>query len=174
MMEGVGCGFFQNATMEDPNFANHSYIRIVEVGSGLVVSNIPGSAGFGFPNAVVDYENDRVWVFATTQDRCGNARWDPTVPHNHWVQSWQTRDLTHWSSSVAGGTEGIAIPNTDVARVHMSKEDAKRRGLPPHRWIMMLEMTTQVKTQFMINNEPDDDLTKGHPALTHQSSLSPR
>ena len=68
MMEGIGCGaagapFWQNdsaavagATM-DSTFANHSYVRIREVGSGRVVVNIPASQGFGFPNAHVDYEH---------------------------------------------------------------------------------------------------------------------
>ena len=55
MMEGVACGFWQNVSARgslDPAFAGHSYVRITEVGSGLVVVN-PGSAGFGFPNAAV-------------------------------------------------------------------------------------------------------------------------
>ena len=47
MMEGIGCGFWANGSQivpgarMDPAFANHSYVRIREVGSGRVVVNIP-------------------------------------------------------------------------------------------------------------------------------------
>ena len=180
MMEGIlGCSFWQNhsttGASHDPAFANNSYIRISEVGSGRVVANIPRSQGYGFPNAVVDYDNDRLWVFATANDRCGRmptrtSRVDCVT--TDCIQAFQTTDLLTWRSAKAGGTEGVTVPNVDVARVRMSAADAAMRGLPPHRWIMILEggwygpWTNESTPQFMINN--GDDLTTGWAATQYQ------
>lgn len=169
MMEGIGCSahggpFWANdsavlpgATM-DPAFFNHSYVRIREVGSGLVVVNIPNSQGFGFPNAHVDYEHNVVWIFATPIDRCGNPRYNKS---DVFVQSWHSKatnlgELSSWSSAVAGGTEGYAVPNVDVGRVIMTDSEFKSRGLPPHKAIMIGEAA-----EFHLNNQQDGDLTKG-------------
>eukprot|EP01043_Picozoa_sp_COSAG02_P055965 COSAG02_NODE_6567_length_3490_cov_2.565320_1_plen_357_part_00 len=164
MMEGIGCGFWANdsqivpgATM-DPAFANHSYVRIREVGSGRVVVNIPESQGFGFPNAHVDYEHGTVWIFATPNDRCGNSLFNKSA---HWVQSWHSSaadlgELSSWSTAVVGGTEGYSVPNVDVGRVIMTTAEFNQRGLPPHKAIMIGEAA-----EFHLNNQPDGDLTKG-------------
>ena len=162
MMEGIGCNFWSNdsavvagATM-DPAFANHSYVRISEVGSGRVVVNIPHSQGYGFPNAHVDYDHKVVWIFATPYDRCGH-----TIHQGHYVQSWRSAaadlgDLGAWTTAVAAGTEGYSVPNVDVGRVTMGQDEFAARGLPPHKAIMIGEAA-----EFHINNEPDGDLTKG-------------
>ena len=162
MMEGIGCGHWANdssivagATM-DPAFLNHSYVRIREVGSGRVVVNVPKSQGFGFPNAHVDYETGTVWVFATPNDRCGHP-----LHTGHYVQSWRSSaadlgELSSWSTAVAGGTEGMTVPNVDVGRVILPQHEFARRGLPPHKAIMIGE-----SGGFHINNRTDGDLTKG-------------
>ena len=40
---------------------------------------------------------------------------------------------------MAAGTEGYAAPNVDVGRVIMEQDEFKRRGLPPHKAIMIGE-----------------------------------
>ena len=170
MMEGIGCGaekgrpFWANdsaivpGAVLDPAFANHSYIRIREVGSGRVVVNVPSSQGYGFPNAHVDYEHSAVWLFATPIDRCGNSRFNKSA---HWVQSWRSSaadlgELGSWTTAVAGGTEGYAVPNVDVGRVIMADDEFAQRRLPPHKAIMIGEAA-----EFHLNNQQDGDLTKG-------------
>lgn len=150
----------------DAQFANHSYIRIVEIGSGRVVINIPGSAGYGFPNAVVDYDREKLWVFATPIDRCGhNLEPSHSKCTSACIQSFQTTDLISWRGALVDGSQGLKVPNLDVSRVRLDSNDAQKRQLPAHRWIMMLE---ESDPEFMINNDPDDDLTKGWTKTTFQ------
>ena len=170
MLEGIGCVFdrplWQNRTSDgmDPAFANRSYFRIREVGSGRVVVNIPGSQGFGFPNAFVDYDHgQRLWVFGTPQDRCHAHSPGPGI------HAWHTDDLQRWVTATVAGTAGVTTPNVDVARVRMSPSEAASRGLPPHRYVMILEGKGPTHNawdwsggpEFMLNDAPDGNLLTG-------------
>ena len=167
MLEGIGCVFgrvlWENKSDMDPAFANTSYFRIREVGSGRVVVNIPGSQGFGFPNASVDYDHERLWVFGTPQDRCHAHSPGPSI------HSWRTTDLRSWASATVAGTTNVTTPNLDVARVRMSPAEAAARGLPPHRYIMILEGKGPTHNnwdwsggpEFMLSNAQDGNLLEG-------------
>ena len=67
-------------------------------------------------------------------------------------------DASAWSTAAAGGTEGYGNgANVDVGRVtNMTSAEFSRRGLPPHKAIMIAEDTT-----IRINNQPHGDLTRG-------------
>ena len=109
----------------------------------------------------MDYENNggTLWIFATPNDRCGH-------PLHHagskWVQSWHTSaadlgDTSAWSTAVAGGTQGYGNgANVGVGRVILTSAEFSRRGLPPHKAIMIAEDTT-----IRLNNQPHGDLTRG-------------
>ncbi len=167
MLEGIGCVFgrvlWENKSKMDPTFLNRSYFRIREVGSGRVVVNVPESQGFGFPNAFVDYDHDRLWVFGTPQDRCHAHSPAPSI------RSWHTTDLHSWVSATVAGTANVTTPNVDVARVRMSPAEAASRGLPPHRYIMILEGKGPTHNswdwsggpEFMLNNAHDGNLLEG-------------
>jgi hypothetical protein len=148
-----------------------------------VVVNVPKSQGYGFFNAFVDYDFSKVWIFGTPNDRCqcGNSCGSPAhMNHtcgsepsgicygNAWVQTWSSTDLLTWETALAGGTKGVAVPNMDVARVRTTPEEQAALGLPPHRYIMILETAQSCcgqpefkETVFMINNEASGDLTTG-------------
>ena len=183
----------------DPAFLNHSCkhtplfpafpiaerscvtdVRVREIGSGRVVVNVPKSQGYGFFNAFVDYDHEKLWIFGTPNDRCqcGNSCGSPEhMNHtcagepcygNDWIQTWSTTDLVRWETAVAGGTKGVAVPNMDVARVRTSAAEQQRLGLPAHRYIMILETAqsccgeAQFKdTIFMTNDDASGDLTSG-------------
>jgi hypothetical protein len=66
-------GYWGHAGLWDSRYDGHSYMRIRDMETGEVVSNISSSIGFGVPSAFVDYDHGTLWVSAGAYDRenCG-------------------------------------------------------------------------------------------------------
>ena len=66
-------GYWGHAGLWDSAYDGHSYMRIRDMETGEVVSNISSSIGFGVPSAFVDYDHETLWVSAGAYDRenCG-------------------------------------------------------------------------------------------------------
>lgn len=74
VLENIGCGYADHAGKWFPEFKGHSYARVRDFSTGVVVDNISSSIGFGFLNAFPDYDHNRLWLFGTPADRChGNC-----------------------------------------------------------------------------------------------------
>ena len=67
-------GYWGHAGLWDKRYDGHSYIRIRDMETGDVVTNISSSVGFGVPSAFVDYDHRTLWVSAGAYDRenCGS------------------------------------------------------------------------------------------------------
>ena len=148
VFESIFCGYWGHAGQWDEAFLGHSYFRVRDFASGVVIANITSSIGFGFGSAFVDYETGTFWVFGTVNDRCGHN----TLPDVGAVYAFSSSDpgLQAWSRSKTD--VAWTGPNTDVARVL----GAAPPGLPPHRYVMITEGAT-----FALNNDASGDLTKG-------------
>ena len=57
-------GYWGHAGLWDKRYDGHSYMRIRDLKSGAVVTNITSSIGFGVPSAFVDYDHQTLWVSA--------------------------------------------------------------------------------------------------------------
>jgi hypothetical protein len=106
-------GYWGHAGLWDRRYDGHSYIRVRELESGVVVSNISQSIGWGFPAAVVDYDAGRLWITATPFDRVNCHRnqtyikpgctpvvidgYDHGGSHGHGVSVFSSSDLTSWT-----------------------------------------------------------------------------
>lgn len=172
-VENIPCSYWEHAGVWDPAWGNHSYARIREFESGIIVSNISSSLGFGFISAFPDYETGIVWLFGTPSDRClgnGNAKT---------VQSWWSTDLVTWDTALAFNY-GIHTYNIEVTRVgplggataeeraawdQRQRSAAQTSGLPPHRYAMFLECFA-----WAINNNADGNLTYGWELLPNTTA----
>jgi hypothetical protein len=172
-VENIPCSYPEHAGVWQPDvFGNHSYARIRDFESGVVIANITSSVGFGFVSAFVDYDeaseaSSTVWLFGTPADRCG-GNGAPTS-----VQAWWSRadDLVSWQTALAFdfGRETHNVQVTRVApmggasaaeraawRERRAGAIAARGGGGSYRYVMFLECFN-----FAINNDPDGNLTKG-------------
>ncbi len=163
-VENIACSYTEHAGVWDPSWGNHSYARIRDFESGVVLANITSTRGFGFLSAFTDYDTGTLWLFGTPADRClGNG--DATS-----VQAWWTTDpaLQAWDTALAFDY-GLHTYNVQVTKVgpppgipaqqRASRAAAIARGtaaagLPPHKYAMFLE-----EFAFAINN--GDNLTTG-------------
>ena len=68
-------GTWSHAELWLPEYKGHSYIRIRDLVTGAIVTNITHSIGFGFGAAFVDYDHGVLWISATPNDRA-----NPTSP----------------------------------------------------------------------------------------------
>ena len=69
-------------------YKGHSYIRIRDLSTGAIVSNISTSIGFGFGAAFVDYDHERLWISATANDRAGHNSPRPYGPNHTHCGHW--------------------------------------------------------------------------------------
>ena len=129
VFESIFCGYWGHAGQWNETFLGHSYFRVRDFASGVVIANITSSIGFGFGSAFVDYETGTFWVFGTVNDRCGHN----TLPDVGSVYAFSASDagLQAWSRSKTD--VAWTGPNTDVARVL----GASPPGLPPHRYVSL-------------------------------------
>lgn len=160
--------YWGHAEQWDKTFLNHSYIRIRDMETGVVVSNISTSIGFGFGAAMVDYDHGNLWISATANDRASITPrpYGPPTDHDpeckfgsHWecngVWVFNSSDLKTWTrrkSDVAWSG-----PNTGMARVYPSAAHPTPPNLPPHRYVM----ATEKGTTWAVNNNADGDLSTG-------------
>lgn len=126
IMESIFCGYWDHAGQYDNAFTGHSYFRIRDFASGVVITNISQSIGFGFGSAYVDHEAQVFWVFGTPNDRCGH----PVMNSTAGVYAFWSTDLVTWTRSRTD--VNWSGPNTDVGRVYNSPP-----GLPPHRLVQL-------------------------------------
>ena len=83
-----------------PEYTNHSYIRIRDLETGDVVSNISTSIGFGFGAAFVDYDHGQLWISATANDRASTAPRPHGPPADHCNGShWECNGVWVFNSS---------------------------------------------------------------------------
>jgi hypothetical protein len=145
--------------------------------TGTIVTNISSTIGFGFVSAFVDEHpptaaaaagdgagNDEpvLWLFGSACNRCPHTPSGPQgcIP-NRKVQSWRAVNssdpsLQRWEAAVVGGT--YETYNVEVDRVTSTPAQQAAAGLPPHRYVMIMEIGHHL---FVINNAPDGDLSKG-------------
>jgi hypothetical protein len=180
-VENIACGFPDHAGVYWPSvWGNHSYARIRDFATGVVVSNVTSTIGFGFVSAFVDYDESSgpsslgtVWLFGTPADRChgnGNAQT---------VQAWWSTDLLAWQTQQAFDL-GAHTYNVQVTKVGAlggarpaereawrARREAGRAAalLPPHRYAMFLECF-----HFAINNNDDGNLTHGWTLLPNTTA----
>lgn len=171
--------YWGHAELWQPLYKNHSYIRIRDLTTGDVVSNISTSIGFGFGAAFVDYDHGQLWISATANDRVSSAPrpFGPPTDHcaqeKHWecngVWVFNSTDLKSWTrrqTDVAWNG-----PNTDIARVYPSPSHPTPSNLPPHRYVMATENGV-----WALNNNEDGDLSHGWVTLpstaAHGGSLA--
>ena len=147
-----------------PEYTNHSYIRIRDLETGDVISNITTSIGFGFGAAFVDYDHGQLWISATANDRDSQAPRPYGPPHDHscsekhwecngvWV--FNSSDLKSWTRRQTDVNWNG--PNTDIARVYHSPAHPTPANLPAHRYVMATENGV-----WAVNNNEDGDLSQG-------------
>eukprot|EP01051_Picozoa_sp_SAG22_P005310 SAG22_NODE_311_length_12629_cov_20.911891_5_plen_1434_part_00 len=157
-------------------FANHSYARVRDFETGVVVANITSTIGFGFVNSFPDYDHNRLWLFGTPADRChgncGACTGDscPRGPDGRLrpsctsIQAWWTSLPVPTSFETA-----VAIPAGTAELTHTYNQGASRvrvpgPGMPAHRYVMISE-----PFNFFINADPDGNLT----AAGHGWKLAP-
>jgi hypothetical protein len=163
-------GTWSHAEMWNGSYYGHSYIRIRELATGNIVSNISHSIGFGFGAAFVDYDHETLWISATPNDRANHTSERPYGPPHDFscghfecgVWVFNTTDLKTWTRTQTDiSTKITYIPNTDIARVYSSKAHPTPSNLPPHRYIM----ATELGSTWIVNNRADGDLTQGWEVL---------
>eukprot|EP01013_Petalomonas_cantuscygni_P023302 TRINITY_DN44719_c0_g1_i1.p1 TRINITY_DN44719_c0_g1~~TRINITY_DN44719_c0_g1_i1.p1 ORF type:complete len:429 (-),score=41.40 TRINITY_DN44719_c0_g1_i1:113-1399(-) len=179
LLENIPCSYLDHAGQWFPRFANHSYARIRDAYTGVVVINISTSIGFGFISAFVDADlgrGPRLWLFGVPVDRCRGtyaattvfAWWSdgdaddsgvitPAVRNSHGgVLFSDLNDLTHRQEIISG----IPTYNVEVAAVGRRRVSAgvhtqsSALALPPHRYVMILEPFT-----FLVADAADGNLS---------------
>ena len=168
-VENIACSYTEHAGIWDPSWGNHSYARLRDLESGLVLVNISSTKGFGFLSAFTDYDTGTLYLFGTPADRClGNG--DAKT-----VQVWWTTDpaLQAWDTKLAFNY-GVHTYNVQVVKVaplpglpagEASAQAAAiaraqaASGLPPHKYAMILE-------QFAWAINAGDDPTTGWELLS--------
>ena len=163
-LENIACSYTEHAGIWDASWGNHSYARIRDLDSGVVIANITLTRGFGFLTPFTDYETNTLWLFGTPADRCvGNG--DAMT-----VQAWWTTDaaLQAWSTALAFDygkhTYNVQVvkvapppglPAQQTARLAAAvAERTAAAGLPPHKYAMFLE-------EFAWAINAGDDLATG-------------
>lgn len=142
VLENLGCGYIDHAGLWFPAFKGHSYARVRQLDSGIVIANISSTIGFAFISAFPDYKYNRMWLFGVDVERC-NGTYRGTK-----VQAWWSNNLLDWKTDVA-------IPDYKTYNVEVSAVPKSPVGLSPHRYVMILE-----SFGFMLNNDPDGNLTR--------------
>ena len=170
-----------------PEYTNHSYIRVRDMETGDIVSNITSSIGFGFGAAFVDYDHDMLWISATANDRASPDSPRPDgPPHSHCNRTVHGVSVeNHWECNgvwVFNSSDLMTFtrrqtdvkwngPNTDIGRVYDSPAHPTPANLPEHRYIMATEDGT-----WAVNNRADGDLSRGWTTLpaekAHGGSLA--
>lgn len=111
VLENIACSFHGHAGEYWPEiYGNHSYARLRDFETGVVLANVTSTLTFGFVSAFADYETDTLWLFGTPADRClGNG-------HAQSVQSWWTTDptLQSWSTAMAVDLGAKSTYNVEV------------------------------------------------------------
>lgn len=140
------------------------YARIRDFATGALITNVSSSIGFGFVSAFVDEHPPTggppvLWLFGSACNRCPHPKAGPqgcVSPRT--VQWWRATDatLTNFTTGVAAGT--APTYNVEVARVTSSPQQQAAVGLPPHNYVMILEIKP---TLFLLNNAVDGDLSSG-------------
>ena len=88
VLVNIPCSYPDHAGVYWPEiWGNHSYARIQELDSGLIIVNITSTREFGFVSAYADYDSDTLWLFGTPADRCACSTCNAQS-----VQSWWTTD----------------------------------------------------------------------------------
>lgn len=140
------------------------YARIRDFANGDIITNVSSSIGFGFVSAFVDEHPagggaSTLWLFGSECNRCPHS---PSTPQgciaNRTVQWWKATDatMTTYTTGVAAGT--AKTYNVEVARVTSTVQQQAAAGLPPHKYVMILEISP---TLFLVNNAADGDLSSG-------------
>jgi hypothetical protein len=162
-------GYWGHAEQWLPEYRNHSYIRIRELESGVVVSNISTSIGFGFGAAFVDYDHGQLWISATANDRAGTASrpYGPPTDHCESERTWECNGVWVFNSSDLKTWSRFQTdvkwngPNTDIARVYPSPAHPTPANLPAHRYVM----ATESGATWAVNDNEDGDLSHGWTTL---------
>jgi hypothetical protein len=177
LLENIPCYYSQHASKWDPSFNNASYTRIRRVDDGSIVANVSETIGFGFVTPFVDEDHDQLWLFGSACNRCGGppgaaptSKPNGLSPSSNGQNCAVDRKTTVWKATSptmkawtkgidAGGT--VATYNVVVSRVRANASKQIANGLPPHTYIMILE----IGTRYMYNSATDGDLTKGWKAV---------
>eukprot|EP01079_Euglenida_sp_SAG-EU17-18_P004304 gene4304-782_t len=156
LLENIPCSYIDHYGKWDKAFAGHSYARIRSLQTGVVVANISETIGYGFISPFIDYERGTAWLFGNQDDRCKDQKEAP-------VFSWSSKDLRTWTRSpcpvhqAAPRSPGpVFATAVNTFNVEVSAVPNPPEGLPPHKYIMILEPFS-----FAVNNDPTGDLTKG-------------
>jgi hypothetical protein len=146
-VENIACSYTEHAGVWDTSWGNHSYARLRDLQSGVVLVNISSTKGFGFISSLTDYDTGTLWLFGTPADRClGNG--DATQ-----VQAWWTTDpaLQDWRTALAFDY-GKHTYNVQVVKVAPPPglpaqqtaslaaavaQSTVAAGLPPHKYAML-------------------------------------
>eukprot|EP00912_Choanoflagellata_sp_UC4_P001896 UC4_evm1s1216 len=161
VLENIPCYYSEHASNWDSRFINASYARIRRMDNGDIVLNITSSIGFGFISAFVDDEHDTVWLFGSSCNRCSKygGHGCRGAKEGGFVQVWSNRpnksSLLYWDTKACEGT--FPTYNVEVTSVHNGAVAQKKAGLPPHKYVMILE----ISPRFLISNSPNGDLTSG-------------
>ena len=166
ILDNIFKGWLDHAGLWNPRFANHSYARIRELETGKLIANVSETIATSFVSAFVDHGQpggDVLWLSANNGDRSGATQygWQKNFPNQSGVLAMRSTDLRSFTTSMAVPTGGpgqhAGTCNTEVARV-----DVAVPGLPPHRYVMILEHFAKDETNdFLVNNNADGDLSHG-------------
>ena len=173
VLVNIPCSYPDHAGVYWPEiWGNHSYARIQDFSSGLILVNITSTIGFGFISAYPDYDSDTLWLFGTPADRCApnSPNGSPTTVQSWWstdaaLQIWGTaltfdlgKVVTHNVQVTKHGPRGGA-PLKEVSEWKKSQDDNTGGGgiLPFHTHAMFLECFTWL----IIDASADANLTKG-------------
>ena len=161
-------GSWSHAEVWDPQYLGHSYIRIRDMATGTIVSNLTHSIGFGFGAAFVDYDHGTLWISATPNDRANKTAPRPYGPKHDFscghyecgVWVFNTTDLMTWTRTKTDIDPTLGTPNTDIGRVYAGPHPVPV-NLPPHRYVM----ATERGRPWIVNNNANGDLTQGWSSL---------
>lgn len=142
VLENILCGYSDHFGNWNSAFANHSYVRMRDLRTGLITTNISATIGTSFASVFIDEQFQVAWISALNKDRC-------EVQCGVGVLAISSTDLVTWSSVLV--LPDVNTCNTQVAAVELP--DAR---LPMHRYVMILE-----PFMFLLNNNADGDLTHG-------------
>ena len=168
VLENIPCTYEDHAGHwpQFAAFSNHSYARIRDFATGVVVANITSTIGFGFVNSFPDYDHNRLWLFGTPADRChGNcgACSGASCPRGADGKLRPScTSIQAWWTSLPSPTRfetAVAIPAGTTELAHTYNQGASRvrvpgPGMPHHRYVMISE-----PFNFFINDDPDGNLT---------------
>jgi hypothetical protein len=187
-----------------PAFANCScYFRIRDIVKGEVIVNITETCNHAFGAALVTIDpsqenRNTLWVFGTPWIRVNSpvppaegaspssfkkfirsgSQWGgPCAEGNCSVNVFSSSDptLRRWAAGPGAPLrKGLSVYNNDVTSVSAPAAQQAGLGLPPHRWVMVVETGAEVSNFLVSNGSSPYDPSSGWVYLDPETYSIPK